>query len=157
MTAALITAAEAIKNVLNAGEFIADFEAERSYPDWNLELAEAKQLHVDVVPVGYVETALASRGSVGYQVTVDIGVRKKFGQLSQESRTGRIDVAEIDELILLVQQIHQYMCHQDRRVLAENVHWKETVITDAYVTKHLRELRQFTGLIRVNYNVHVVL
>jgi hypothetical protein len=154
-TAALVYVADLVAAALNAHEFgegVA-FKAERSYADWDLKLEDAGELHVDVVPMGHPTAILRSRGSVTYRVTVNIGLRKRFTQQESEQQTGRIDLAEVDRMVQLLEQIHELMCGWDKRSLADNVAWQESGITDSYVAEHLRQHRQYTGLILLTYHV----
>lgn len=154
-TAALVYVADLVTDVLNDAQFGegVEFTAERSYADWDLMLEDADELRVDVVPVGHATSDLNSRGNSGYLVTLNIGIRKRFGQAESDQQTGRIDKAEVDRLVLLVEQIHELLCSYQQRNLASNVAWRETKITDTYVAAHLRQDRQFTGLILCTFHV----
>jgi hypothetical protein len=154
-TAALVYVADLVVAALNAHDFGEEvrFKAERSYADWDLKLEDAGELHVDVVPTGIPSAVLNSRGNAGYDVTINIGLRKRFGQEESEQHTGRIDLAELDRMVQLLEQIHELLCGQDKRVLASDVAWQASTITDAYVAEHLRQNRQYTGLILATYRV----
>lgn len=162
MSAVLITLADAIASEINAAEWDGlAVAAERNYADWELELRTLGELHVDVVPVEYSETELDGRGSVGYACAVDIGVRKKFGQPDLE-KCGRIDLAEIDRLVLFVQELHEFFIKADStdgttigRRLQDytDASWRETTIRSTYSAKHLREMQMFLGIVRVTYDV----
>jgi hypothetical protein len=154
-TAALVYVADLVAAALNAHDFGegVQFQAERSYADWDLKLEDANELHVDVVPVNLPSAVLNSRGNAGYDVTVDVGLRKRFTQQESEEHTGRIDLAEVDRLVYLLEQMHELLCGYDKRVLASNVAWQASTITDAFVPEHLRQNRQYTGLMRLTYRV----
>ena len=152
MSAVLVDVATAITAELAAASLGQTFVPARSYADWDEQLEDAGTLHVDVVPVNYDESALDSRESIGYVVSCDVGIRKRFGTDDQEVSTGRIELAEIDDLVLLVEAIHEFFI--ERRLAGyESAVWRETKIRSAYIRKHLREYRQFTGMIRVSYDV----
>lgn len=147
--AVLVTAAQAIADELNAHTFTLRFVAERSYRT-DLELEDLDTLHVDVVPVN-ASSDLATEGSVVYPCQVDIGVRKKF-ESKDHDKTGEIDRDEIDRLMLLVQEIHEFLVRRRLATFEEAV-WKSADIRAWYLPRHLREFRQFTGLIRVVFRV----
>jgi len=142
-----------INAALEAGEFEGlQFTAERSYADWkDDELEDLDCLHVDVVPVRYDNTDLDSRGSVGYVCSVDIGVRKKFGQ-GDNSQSGRIRKEEVDRLVLLVEQLHEHFC-KDLLSTFEDATWRDTKIPTTFSRRHLRDARLFLGVIRVSFDV----
>ena len=121
-----------------------------------MALRDEDKLRVDVVGHMTEQTAeLAARGGkVGLVNPVDIAVRKKFGPDKQCDDTGDVAIAAIDELILLVQQL--YLMFMPIRLTdfphsvwdGENGGTKILVAPDR---RHLRDLRQFTGLIRVYF------
>ncbi len=127
-------------------------EAERSYADWELGLTDAGELHVDVVAVTTEQkTELVARGArARYTVPIDIAVRYRFGEQDQDDQSGRIDVAKIDGLVLLVEQIHEQFLPNRLTEFTDAV-WVETKILVCPLLKHLRELRQFTGIVRVTF------
>lgn len=154
-TAALVYVADLVAAALNAHNFGegVEFKAERSYADWDLPLEDAEQLHIDVVPMNHAASELNSRGNAGYNVTVNIGVRKRFDPAESEQLTGRVSLAEVDRMVQLLEQIHEHLCGYEKRVLASNVAWQKSEITDSYVAEHLRQHRQYTGLILCTYRV----
>jgi hypothetical protein len=147
--AELVAVAEAIKEELNAQPqtFTLPFDAVRSY-DTETELEDLDTLHVDVVPVK-APISLETQGSVEYRSAVDIGVRKKFGQADRDA-SGAIDIAKIDQLILLVQQIAEALIEM-RLTAHPDAAWQSTEVRVWYVPRHLRELGQFTGIVRVEF------
>lgn len=150
--AQLVQVAEAVKAAIVAHDFGIAFECNRCYPDLDEKLKNAGKLRVDLVPFGHPVSELASRGSTSYRCTVQIVTRKRFDFGDQQVDSGRIEPAEIDRLILLEEQIHEFLCHEDQRELRANMNWQAMKITDTYLTKHLREMQQFTGLMLVTYD-----
>ncbi len=110
-------------------------------------------LHVDVVPVIHSTSELETRGSIYYEIEVDIGIRKRFDTADQDGTTGRILIAKIDELALLVEQVFEHLCELELPTFTADHAWIETKIRQTFVRKHLRENRQFTGLLRTKYRV----
>lgn len=173
--AVLVTVAKAVTSRIAAavaeGEFgTAVFTPERTYADWDLELTnidaldlrDSDKLHVDVVShTTQQATQLSSRGTIQYTVPVDIAVRRKFGTDKTSDDTGRVAVEEIDKLMLLVQQLHVLFTAQRLVQDFEHAVWDNaaggTNIVAAPVRQHLRELRQFTGIIRIFFRVDVKL
>lgn len=152
---------EALRQQLedNAANFVRSFVPERSYADWDLALEDADKLHVDVVLVTTeIQTNPISRhandvgGDVEYIVPIDVGIRQRFGQSEEEPSSGRISVAEIDQLVLLETQIFEYL-YQEELTTYTAASWEDTRIVVACSREHLRQNRQFTGIIRTTYNV----
>lgn len=160
MSAVLVTLADAITAELNAATW--DGLApnwERSYADWDIGLKTIGQFKCDVVPVAYDETDLDGRGSVGYACSVDLGVRKKFGQEDLE-KCGKIVMAEIDRLVLFIEELHEFfIAPSDDTTIGRRLQdyteasWRETTIRSTYSQKHLREMQMFLGIVRVTYDV----
>ncbi len=144
-----------------------EFTLERSYADWekpldtmeDLALRESDKLRVDVVGHMTEQTAaLSSRTSVQIITPIDIAVREKFGPDKQDDDTGRIELARVDELMLLTQEL--YLMFMPQRLTSfPGAVWDAanggTKILAAPVKAHLRDLRQFTGLIRVVFRADV--
>jgi hypothetical protein len=156
MAAVLIEVADGVTaellTALNADTFSeVTFVPERSYADWDEDLSDLDCLHVDVVPVAYEDTSLDARESVGYVCSVDVVIRKKFSQ-KYRTQDGKIDKSEVDSLVLLVEEIHEYLCKIRLTDYTEAV-WRETVIRSAYSREHLRMMSMFFGVVRVSFDV----
>lgn len=146
--------ATGVTSALVGGTFSQTFTAVRSYADWELPLddAAADTLRVDVVPVNNPETELQSRGQVNYKAAADIVVRKKLNVPEQDPSTGRITIGQIDALVALVLEIHQFFLAA-RLASYDSAVWDKTEIRAAYIPKHLRQHRQYTGIVRVTFDV----
>jgi len=140
-----------------------DFTLQRSYAEWDLDLSkmdalevgESEKLHVDVVShTTEQEVELSSRTTMQYMIPIDIAVRKRFGSAHQEQGTGRIAITDIDALILLVQELHVVLTKLRTNGQVKAV-WQSSQILAAPVREHLREMRQFTGIIRVIFRADV--
>jgi len=153
-----IQIADAIASELNGEDFGLEFKAERSYADISSPLEDMDVLKVDVVPWS-AESTLNSRGSLLYTVETDVVIRKRFEPRTQDVRTGRIPVADIDLLMKLRQDIKEFFepsqASQDGRSLADvpDAVWSGTRTMAAYVRGHLKTLRQFTAWIRIEYEI----
>lgn len=154
-TAALVYVADLVTAALNAHDFGegVDFKADRNYADFDVPLEDLDELRLDVVPMNHVTSELIARGAVGYDVNVNIALRKRFTPSETEPGNGRVDVAEVDRLVLLLEQIHEHLCGYQERELDDDVSWTDTKITDSYVVEHLRVNRQYTGLILCTFHV----
>ena len=124
------------------------FTLERSYADWDYELENTESVRIDVaLMTTRQESELLTRGGLlGYTVPLDVAIRQK---LTLGDTDGRVSVAMVDGLMLLVQEIHELFT-ETRIGGYLKACWKEDPkITAAPVIKHLREMKQFTGLLRL--------
>lgn len=133
----LLDTTDALAATLNEHNFSRPFTATRSYKDWEAERVTA--LTVDVLPVGLMHTEMETRGSLLYQPAVDVVIRQTVPIIN-----GRVDADEVDALVSLVEEINEYIMGRDN--------W-QSVVMNAVNHQHLREWQQFTGLIRVTYQV----
>jgi hypothetical protein len=156
--AILVQVAGAVLDAINAGSFSQQFVAERSYADWDLALEddeEGNKLRVDVVPVGPLRTSLETRGSIGYQPSVDIVTRLKLGPERREA-DGKFTLAEIDALMYFVEELSEFFTAVSLPTF-DDATWLSTEIVAAYKPSHLREFHQFTGIVRVTFSTNKTL
>lgn len=149
MPAILVSTADAVLNALADHRFSQEFEPVRSYADWELPLEDGNELHADVVPVGSPEMELETRGSIGYAPQVDIVIRKRLASDQQEV-DGTLILPDIDDLVFLVQEIAEYFM-ADRLVDFTDAAWERTQMLAAFKPSHLRQYRQFTGIVRLTF------
>lgn len=156
MTAKLIQLADAVVEALNDHDFGVDFTAERSYADWDLSLSDSGVVHVDVVPVGHPTSELDTRSSVGYQLTVDVGIRKRFTAEEQDDETGRIELDAVDEMVELVELFVEFFYASPNRSLADadqaSIAADGVAVRSTWIRPHLKDKRQFTALMRLTYD-----
>lgn len=171
MPAVSVQVAEAIRAEIEAADFGLDFLLERSYAEWDEELEELDVLRVDVVPHFAAKLEQQDRAASLWSVSVDVGVRKKFGQQHRTS-SGRIDVSKIDDLVLLTEQIGEHFCPTGtlagRLPDVSGAAWESspgampgetgsmqsgTDFRALFNRDHLRRLAQFTSIVRLNYQV----
>lgn len=143
---------QAMTDAINAASLGIDVKAERSYADWDDTLQEMDELHIDVVPVMHSDCELETRGEVKYTTLVDIGVRKRFSPETQVN--GKLPQEDLDSLVKLTEKLHELFVMS--RIDAYSAAWSSTDSRTSYVRKHLRELRQFTGIVRVGWRVNKV-
>lgn len=168
MTAIPILLADAVTTVINtavdADTFAVEFEARRSYPDWDLtyEDMEERKAHVDVVFVsgqggGGDLVELDSVDSLNYQPAVDICVRYRFGQEDREkNKSARLLNASVDPLVKLVEQLHEVVAAErdTELTIADGIeaNWQDATIRAHVNQRRLRE-GYFEGVVRVRFDV----
>jgi hypothetical protein len=155
LPAAIVEVADAVKDAIEAHDFGVSFLCERSWADWSLELEDADCLRVDVVPVGYSEADIgASDNRVAYACQVDVAIRKRFGMSEQSALNGRIEDAQLDRLALLTEQIFEHLTKRAQRRLSSEITYSDARVLWQGNKRHLKEWRQYSGLIRMTYDVH---
>lgn len=153
-TAILVLAANAVDSLLKQSPtrpWVEDFTPVKSWADWDDALTDENVLHVDIVPVGHPTTELDSRTQIRRETEVDIGVRKRFGPDVQDA-TGRVVFGEVADLVLLVEQIEEHLCTQRLASNEPDIAWESSDVRASFIRKHLRENRQFTGIVRVTFD-----
>ncbi len=158
MGAVLVDVAEAVKAELETGSFTLAITPERSYADWEdeLESDEAGRIRCDVVPVQIARSELDARGELVYMAETDIGIRRRFDNDAASWTHGRVQLGDVDQLCQLVEQIHEFFAENNGRRLSTltGATWEASEIRASYVRDHLREWRQFTGIVRVTYRAY---
>jgi hypothetical protein len=142
--ATLIQIADAVVAGLNGHSFSQSFIAERHYRPV-FELSEMADLKVSVVPLATSSQWRDRSGQVG-QYQLDIGVQQK-GDLSFEW---------LDGLMYLVDEIAEHL--QGNSLTIANagtypVRCLDVTNAPVYALEHLEELRQFTSVLTVTYQV----
>jgi hypothetical protein len=148
----IIDLADAVLADLEEQDFGVVIEWERSYAEWDLELksAETEKVRGDVVPVFNSSVGLETRGSLLYELTIDIAIRRRFAA-SDVDEAGRLYKAEIDQLVGVLEAVHK---HFAKGSPTNETYWSPDDaerIQAWYVKKHLREWNQFTGIVRLPY------
>jgi len=148
--------AHEIAKAINGAEFsIGGFTAVRSYAEWDESLEDLNVLHLDVVPSS-LEHDIETRGDIKWIVGVDVGVRQRFGQDSQNTSTGRIAIEELDAIAYLFQEICEFFT-TDRLVDFDSCVWSSTTVRTAFARMVLKENRQFQAIVRIIHEVEVVI
>lgn len=145
MSAKLVALADAVVGLLRdapAGTFTRIFEPERHYAPVH-DLVQLGSLRVLVVPAA-VATARATRGQLlEEQLAIDVGVQQRVD--SPE------DKPELDRLMLLVQQIKDYLL---KTAVSDPEARADSVANDpAYDPDELLEKRLFVSVVTVNYRL----
>lgn len=166
MTATPILLAEAMTTVINTavsndefGEL--SFTARRSYPDWDDDFKDIKDLAVDVVFVASVGSGgdlaeLDTFSTLEMQPMVDIAVRKRFSSSDRESTAGRLRNTSVDPIVNLVEQLHELFAGDRNTSLDLGgglvANWVEANVRTHCDYSRLREAH-FLGVVRVTWNV----
>lgn len=154
-----VSIAKAVTAQLAAASLSQPIQPERSYADWSQPLereqvSDEERLYVDVVPQSTgLQVGLQTRGSNEHRVAIDIAVRRRFSQDKQDRDTGRVVIDEVDALMLLVQEIHEQFMPV-RLTDFEDAAWdpdQGTRILVAPLKRHLYEMKQFTGIVRLTF------
>lgn len=157
--AIVVSIAKAVTQELAAAALSKEIHPERSYADWSQPLereqvSDEERLYVDVVPQATgLQVGLETRGTTEHRIVVDIAVRQRFSQDKQDRDTGRVVIDEVDRLMLLVEEIYELFMPQ-RLTEFEDAVWdpeQGTRILVAPLKRHLYEMKQFTGIVRLTF------
>lgn len=131
-------------------------EAVRSYGDFILELDNADELHIDVIPQGLPTDELSTRGDALYLVSIDIVLRYKFKHDESVDGTGRVDMSIVDDLVALTELFLELMQNPLYRRLPdyEPATYKASTIKTIANGDVLRDSRMFLAVIRMSYRVY---
>ena len=141
MSNVAVTIAKAVKDALNGNAFTEAFTASRTQlPEF--KLADMKTLHVTVVPRSDASEAL-TRKQDEHMIGVDVAVQQRFGPSEMD------DNVKIDALLSLVQEIADFL----NRLAMGDAIWKATENDPVYAPEQLRELRQFTSVLKLTYRL----
>ena len=102
--------------------------------------------------IAQLESELVQRGGeyvIEYMPAVDVVVRKRISP-DQRDAKGKVKLAEVDELVLLVQQINSYFV-PSRLADYTSAIWESTDLLATYKPSHLKEFHQFTGVVRIKF------
>lgn len=137
----LTDVAVAVKNEINTGVYSQAFTAVRAYvPQY--ELSELSDLTVTVVAKS-VNVSSASRRSLQYECVVDIAIQQ---------RCDPSDLDTLDNLMTLGEEIIESLA-DGKLVAMPEASCSGIGSPVAYSMEHLRENRQFTGVIEATYLV----
>jgi len=137
----ILNVADAVVAEVNAAALSQAVQAVRLYVP-SFELPDMKDLHVSVVPRELHVRGL-DRGRNHYQADIDLAVHKKF-------KVG--DAAEIDPLVLLVEEIGE-LFKLKRLTSYPAAIWTGTDHQVLYSQEHWDQLRQFTSLLTLSFKV----
>jgi len=143
--AVAIEICEKLVTALNS-YFSSQFTAVRAYcPAYKLE--DMGTLHVTVVPAD-LETTPADRSRDQEMHAVHVAVQQRFA-----AEDGVIPLDDLDGLMLLCEQIRDYLRTLRLPGLMIDARRVKTEAKPIYDPKQLRELHQFTGILVFTYRV----
>lgn len=157
--------ADAVTTEINAAVTGEDFDtlgftARRSYPDWDDDFKDLKDLAVDVVFVssgasGGSLVELDSFSTIDTEPAIDIAVRKRFQPADKEAN-GRLKNTSVDALVKLVEQIYE-LFSADRQTAINlaaslDANWIDTQVRTYCDYARLRQ-GVFLGVVRIRFAV----
>jgi hypothetical protein len=165
MSAIPILLADAITAVVNADQAASafgavSFTAKRSYPTWDDDFKDLKDLSVDVVFVssagsGGALAELDSEATLNTEPAIDIAVRKRFEASDRESN-GDLKKASIDPLVKLVEKIYEQLAGDRMQAISlsagVDANWIDTSVRTHCDYGRLRQ-GVFLGVVRVRFDV----
>ncbi len=116
-----------------------------------IALSDLGTLYVDVQP-GVMTTKAVSREAIEYTCRVDVLIRKRFTTEEENDVTGEIETEEIDRLLLLLEEIHDFFHMRALEAYPDAV-WEAIEFRPGYVPAHLHTMRQFTGIVAATFKV----
>jgi hypothetical protein len=137
----ILQIADSVTAQLNATQFDQEFVAERLYVP-NFDLEDMKELRVSVVPRD-VEILQHDRSQNRYHCRVDIAIQKKFSHGTNQEIDALVDLGEkiADEF-----RLKRLLSFQAARCIKV----EQTVL---YSTEHWEQLRQFTSLMTLTFEL----
>lgn len=161
--------AKGCRDHIAGADFASGAIVERSYAEWDMNLAgsqeawelkDADKLHIDVVAhTTEQEHQLSARGRLQFDCPIDIAVRKRLSFQEQDAASGLLNPDEIDSLVKLTEDLHVLFTASRLPDLNCAV-WhpqKGTRVLVCPMREHLRELRQFTSIVRVTFRADMKL
>lgn len=156
MTARVVELGDALVDLLEAMTWSGEaYEVNRIYDDGDELLADddAGRIHVDVVmPEDYASYEQDTNESVAIRVPYAIVIRKKFGAVDQKPQDGMVDRDEMDAMVELVESLADSPAFETTQTNFAS--WVETQVDQLYRRDHLRQHRQFTGVVSVTFEIH---
>ncbi|KAA0219806.1 MAG: hypothetical protein KJ057_09805 [Phycisphaerae bacterium] len=144
---AILDIANAVVALINGGAYVQPVAAKRLYQPV-IELPEAEALTVSVVPKAQAVNP-GTRTDDFIEVAVDVAVQKKV-------TFDASDQAALDELMALVEQIIDRLRHKHLEIgtaTPKRALFVSIANEPVFAPDHLEQLRQFTSVITVRYQV----
>lgn len=157
MPSVAVLLADELVDALRAVEWSGvPYVARRTYFDCRDEELKLDRNEVDVavlVPDGYDTVDLDTRDSIERQAVVDVVVRKKFGPDEAEDEDGSIQEQQIDELIQLAETLSKAAVTAGMAGLGGGLFVPPLDHDPIYRRDHLRNLRQFTAVFSLTFDI----
>lgn len=161
MASVLLSVVDALVDTLNAATWSGpDFVARRAFADVfdeELQGQDADAIQVDViVPEAYDDVTLDTRAAIKRTVTIDIVIRRKFAPEHYDAATNEIDADKLAELVELG-EILSLEATYARMTASTEAAWQSSEHDPIYRKDHLRQLRQFTGVVAITFEIYSAL
>lgn len=156
MSSVLIQVADALVDTLNAMAWSGTtYEARLSFAaayDEELSDGDEEAIQLDViVPEEFDDVSLDTRGTIKRVATFDVVIRRKFRQQDNDA-AGAIDTDQLKELIELGEKLSKAATFA-RMTDAADAAWTDSDHNPIYRRDHLRQLRQFTGVVAITFEI----
>jgi hypothetical protein len=155
--ARIIAAADVAASHLNAGREGGKFagmvfEAKRSWASKDEDLKLQSGLLVDCVPWRYESSEKTSRDRAGYECSVQVMLRQKFGSEDLDE-CNRVPNATVDRLATLVEEFDVFFKENPIPGIEPypDIKWTDSTIVAACSRPDLMKLL-FVGIVRVTYS-----
>lgn len=138
---------DAVVARINSGKYSQDVTAQRLYQPV-LELPDGETLQVSVVPKAQ-RVMVLSRTENAFQIDIDLAVQKKVSKIDD-------DKTELDGLMALVQELIDRLRFEHLMIGAptpKRTLFQSLTHEPIYSREHLDQLRQFTSVVTVTYQV----
>lgn len=151
--ARLVEVAEAATAQINAavedGYFVGhQFKAKRTWASWKSEITSNTCLQVDVRAMRYDTSELDDRGSIDYQCSIEIYIRKEFGEEDRgQDREIRTEV--VDKLVRLTEQLHELFVENPET--DDDIIWNDSKVLAVADPDHMAR-GQYFGAVRVMFD-----
>ncbi len=142
---------KAVRDMLAVGIFSLSIDPQVSY-DAELALEDMGTLHVDVMGASLVQVP-SSRISIRYDIGIDIAVRYRFGVTDQVASTQAVHIDLAGAYIDLLEELAEHLADSDNRTLSSTLSpsWSSNEMRLPWVPEHMRQNRQYTGIMRATY------
>ena len=146
---------DAVLTVVKALDLGTEFEAVRSYADYDDESALREVLRVEVVMPDNPAVTLDTRGGLTYLIDVSIGIRKRITGEDRDAQTGLLANHQLDPLVDAVERIADAMIPD---VFADvDASWQQTTIDSLFDRERLRSAGMFEASVTVTFEARKAL
>lgn len=141
----MVSLTSALKTSIDGGSFSQAFTNQRIYlPQFDVEEL-ADSIRVSIVPNSSASLISNRNGKAVESHIIQIAVQKKVAN----------DVAEIDDLMLLVQELYDHLRQNDLTVIIDQgtATLVDCEVDPIFIPDHLKAYRVFTSVITATYKI----
>jgi hypothetical protein len=155
MASVVAQVCDAVLTVVKSLDLGTEFEAVRSYADYDDESALREVLRVEVVMPAEPVVSLDTRGGLTYLIDVSIGIRKRITGEDRDAQTGLLANHQLDSLVDAVERIANAMIPD---VFADvDASWQQTTIDSLFDRERLRSAGMFEAQVTVTFEARKAL